>query len=195
MSNATWRIDTSRTNIQINLRSDDPDVMTDAEGRVEFRFRRTIPIPDDMVVNLSVSNAQIPYNDHQIIRLKQYVKFQYIASMGIYPTDKPLDAPPVYNWDINVGLDPNHAVYTIIIPPGDYTAQSFAWYMDTTLFHETNTTALHPLNLMRDAYITSLAGSGKSLEPPKPHAINFGWNWCDNTYIGKVPRSNPLAYG
>jgi len=189
MSNATWRIDTSRTNIQINLRSDDPDVATSAEGRVEFRFRRTIPIPDDMVVNLSVSNAQIPYNDHEIIRLKQYVKFSYVSSMGLLTTNTPLASPPTNQWDSNFGGDANGATYDITLPPGDYTAQSFAWYMDTQLFKKTNQIVAHPLNLMRDAYIASLAGSDNHFEPVKPHGVNFGWNWCDNTYIGKVPRS------
>ena len=162
MSIASWRIDTSRTNIQINLRSDDPDVSTDQEGAVEFRFRRVIPIPDDMLVNLSVSNAQIPYNDHEVVRLKQYVKFSYLASMGLYSTDASLQAPPNDAWDADIPSDPNHAIYSITIPPGNYTAQSFAWYMDTQLFKITNTIALHPLNTMRDAYMTSLAGSGKS---------------------------------
>lgn len=189
MSNATWRIDTSRTNIQINLRSDDPDVMTDAEGRVEFRFRRSIPIPDDMVVNLSVSNAQIPYNDHEIIKLKQYVKFSYLSSMGLLTTNTPLASPPTNQWNSDVISDANGAIYDILLPPGDYTAQSFAWYMDTQLFKNTNQIAAHPLNTMRDAYIASLAGSSNSFEPVKPHAVNFGWNWCDNTYIGRVPRS------
>ena len=189
MSIASWRIDTSRTNIQINLRSDDPDVSTDQEGAVEFRFRRVIPIPDDMLVNLSVSNAQIPYNDHEVVRLKQYVKFFYVSSIGLYGTNEPLQAPPIYAWDSDFLSDSNWGIYDITIPPGDYTAQSFAWYMDTQLFKQTNQIAAHPLNIMRDAYIASLAGSNFNYEPAKPHAVNFGWNWCDNTYIGKVPRS------
>lgn len=180
MSTAMWRIDTSKTNIQINLRSDDPDVVTSAEGRLEFQFRRSIPIPDDMVVNLSVSNAQIPFDTRaeKRVKLEQHIRFTMITQLGDFTAFNPL-APPCDPWATLAA--PMEVEYTLILPPGDYTAQSFAWFMDTQQ-HTLVQDPTHPINVAVAAYIIS--GPPPPQVPVQP--INYCLTWCDNTYPATI---------
>jgi hypothetical protein len=73
----TQLINTKYDNIQVHLRSDDPDLATaKSESSLNFQFRRIINIPTGTKAVVSVLNAQIPntfYNITKRCRLRMYV--------------------------------------------------------------------------------------------------------------------------
>jgi|TARA_R110000765_G_scaffold237751_1_gene340380 hypothetical protein len=73
----TQSINTKYDNIQVHLRSDDPDLATaKSESSINFQFRRIINIPTGTKAVVSVLNAQIPntfYNITKRCRLRMYI--------------------------------------------------------------------------------------------------------------------------
>ena len=73
----TQLINTRYDNIQVHLRSDDPDIASaKSESALNFQFRRIINIPTGTKAVVSVLNAQIPntfYNITKRIRLKLFI--------------------------------------------------------------------------------------------------------------------------
>ena len=69
-------INPNHQNIQINLRSDDEDVQGNVDGDValSFQFNRTIEIPTNYVLNVSVARAEIPIS---------YYSFDFAFQMAV----------------------------------------------------------------------------------------------------------------
>ena len=56
-------INPNHQNIQINLRSDDPDAQgsTTGDTELDFQFGRTIEIPPNYCINISANEIEIPH--------------------------------------------------------------------------------------------------------------------------------------
>tara|TARA_R100001594_G_scaffold51207_1_gene84544 strand:- start:1654 stop:2805 length:1152 start_codon:yes stop_codon:yes gene_type:complete len=109
--------------VQLHLRSDDPDLATDAtDSEVKFIFRRIVNIPPELVVNISVLSAQIP-NTFYVIDRDLYLTWRY-------DNVAPFTVPPV----------PSIPPDEILLPKGTYTPCSFAKTIDALLkdLHPTN---------------------------------------------------------
>lgn len=93
----TQLINTKYDNIQVHLRSDDPDIASiKSESALNFQFRRIINIPTGTKAVVSVLNAQIPnsfYNITKRIRMVMYIDpaVPYVAT-----------TPPVINPTYNI---------------------------------------------------------------------------------------------
>lgn len=91
-------INTKYDNIQVHLRSDDPDLtIEDVESSLTFTFRRIIDIPTGTKAVISVLNAQIPNSFYNITKRCRLQMF--LDPTEPYP---PTWGPPAINMTYNV---------------------------------------------------------------------------------------------
>ena len=114
------RINPEHQNIQINLNSDDDAVHSNelqSDSDLSFQFNRTIEIPPDYNVNLSLNQIEIP---HSFYTFDDDIGLEVFYKQGIVQTGYPLS--------IN-----------ILIPKGFYTISSLKSLVSKALKASTNT--------------------------------------------------------
>ena len=119
-------------------------------------------------------------------RLEQALSLQFVTIIGQdnNPGVNP-SAPPGYlnggtsiaPWPAPPITSNYNAQYSIDLPAAIYTAQSFAWHIDTSAFLDTRAVS-HPVRIMMNAYALNWGQSVGILGD----AVGYTMNWCDNTY-------------